>query len=579
MPSADKELGDAKKLIPPAIKQNITSTAAGSGADSSLQLDVRSSPNQPENVTGAMREVHGDGQDVFEDDRAKGLMRFHPMFWFFGFVITIGIVEALMIAVINMLFRRKLISQERKNQVGALKRAVPLGIAICFIVAVTSHRYAPKYLSPASAVISIVIVVEMQTIDRFITKAVFRVCGTLAGALESALTILLVHYSNQQPVVVFASICLVTVPNACLQYQLTTSHGYVFMCSNITFGFVFFAYFKGGGLEVALNRVLSIFTGVFAAVVVEVFWPLILRDQYALSLDTVVESTNAVVRKTLAIVDFTFVHDGLLAMEVVDKTLPAFTLWQERPFSPDTAKFFDMENQKTTIGELMAHIGENAHGKKLENEEQVAQTLARAKAAWNELVVSRYFTCRAPPRHNFSLLATKLHPVYGQACSLSHMAYSSISTQSKEFWNQNMENIERIRVAFLKLHGPLLELVSKCGLDSTDSSDVENAIRRVAVCLEEADEACITMLSGHASESWTTTKALNKFERSTPLSGGQLTCQWRFAFFVQTANYIVAEFAAYLLIIKENWLPKRTEGEGEDELQERLETLVKHEDS
>jgi len=393
----------------------------------------------------------------------------------------------------------------------------------------------------ASAGITVMIVMEMGTIDRLFVKGFLRAMGTLIGSAQAVAAIYVVEGGRNEPAVVFVAISLVTVTNATLQI-LKAKQGYMFLASNITFVFVFYGYFQEGAGAV-VNRVTSVFIAVGIALLVDLVWPLVWLDDIWFSTSNVLAGTEKVLRKTFAIIDFTFVHDEILAQEGRPEML-ALTLWKDRLFLPETIDFFHMRRADITLGELQDQLGKNAHGKRIANETEISQLHAAAKSACEDIAFTYWLFRRVPP-HNYQLLFERLHAVYAQACSLSHMAYSSLSTSGRALWHSSSEDLESLRGIMCSLEPPMLRLLRFCHEDKPEEVDAQ--VSEIVDLLEQA------------------VKAVN-----SALQGVQTCCKqdrWRFEAFLMTVDLLVAELSIYVRKLTEHFgtLQRQSSGPAPDD--------------
>lgn len=433
-----------------------------------------------------------------------------------------GIVGALVV----WLLRQRLESEEHAAYlyIKAFKLAFKVGLSSCIIAAISASLGTFHVVSSG---ITVMIVMEMGTVDRLLVKGLLRSMGTVIGAAEAMGAIKLVELGKRKPVVVFLSILMVSVTNAMLQ-RLQPKQAYMYLASNITFVFVYYGYWIEGAKAIS-TRVTSVFVAVVVAFVVDLLWPLVWLDSMWFSVNNVISATEKVLRKTFAIIDFTFVHDEILAQEGDSDTLVS-TLWKDRLFLPETVDFFQMQKKDLTLGYLKSQLNKNAHGKRVANEADIAALHAEAKNAWDDIQFTYWLIRRRPPR-DYLLLFDPLHSVYAQACSLSHMAYSSLSSSGRAVWHSSSNTIEALRKAICELQPPLLKLLVLC--NEGNSTEVDAQVVEIIDILEQAVQSC--------------DEAVEEVQSS---------CQqdrWRFEAFIMCVELLLAELSTYVRTLLENF--------------------------
>merc|ERR1719352_1803440 len=169
----------------------------------------------------------------------------------------------------------------------AFKKAFRVGLSSCLVAALSGTWSPAGHLHLVSAGITVVIVMEMGSIERLWIKGLHRGLGTILGAIQSVAAIKLVEMCRNEPLVAYVSILLVIVTNSTLQL-LHSSQSYIHLASNITFVFVFYGYFNEDGAEAIVNRILSVFAGILLSFLVDLIWPLLWLDNVGFSVRNVV---------------------------------------------------------------------------------------------------------------------------------------------------------------------------------------------------------------------------------------------------------------------------------------------------
>mmetsp|Transcript_56701 Transcript_56701/g.90158 ORF Transcript_56701/g.90158 Transcript_56701/m.90158 type:complete len:566 (+) Transcript_56701:114-1811(+) len=445
-----------------------------------------------------------------------------------GLVIICGLVGASIIWMSRLAVVQSRFGSVPTRYIRAFKLAFTVGLSSCCMAAIGGSLVPTGTFHMVSAGITVMIVMEMGSIDRLLLKGFNRVLGTLVGAVQSILAIKIVEAGSNAPYVIFIAILLVTVSNATMQ-ALNTKRGYIFLASNVTFVFVFYGYFQEGG-EAIYARILSVFAAVIVSLIVDIVWPLIWLGSFWFSIDNVVEGAEKMLKKTFAIVDFTFVHDEILAQDEGDGVL-ASSLWKNRIFQPETEAFFQMKSEHLTLGELQKRLSHNAHGKRIADEEEIVFLHSLVKNAWEDVEFTYGLLRRRPP-HNYYLLFEKLHAVYSQSCALSHMAYSSLSISGRAIWRSSQQHLEKLREALCSLEPLLLALVRTCH-GRSQPSEVDKQVGIVTDALEQAVVLC-----------------------ENTFNGVQTSCKqerWRFEAFLMTVELVVAELSTYVRQLLEHF--------------------------
>lgn len=458
----------------------------------------------------------------------------HPLTFAAIFIVVFVAVAAL----ISYLVKRKdsnFVTWVGTLRVNAFRRVLPLGAAVIIIAGIGSMEYMLDFFSPFATMATLITVMELGTYEKLIVKATFRALGCTLGALESILSCLLIDVCGHHAMVVFVCLAFVVVMNACFQ-KLYGKFSYVFLTSNIIFVILIYGFFYSGWSKV-WHRLISCYFAIFLAFFIDLLWPIIMGDTIVSSLDSVVSNTEKVIKSIWAIIDWTFVYNEVMTHE--GGTL-AKELWKGRKFQPDTTIFFKMTDEKLTFDDLLKESGNAAHKARVKRANEVAAFHVSTSAAWNEAVLASQLMCRAPPDANLHKLSEKLHPMYGQACSVSHIVYSDFSDTGKKIWRHNQVALDKIRSLMMKLQEPFLALVKQC---HNDPSKVIDTAAQIADLLVEIENECSSLMQ----------KITQTVRRPSIMLVDPKDSKWRFRALVMALELLIVEMASYTRLALKNF--------------------------
>lgn len=420
-----------------------------------------------------------------------------------------------------------------------VRKAVPVSTAVSICVGMSlasSHMGEPySHFSAVTALVTVVFVMEMGTLERFIVKCTLRslgtvlgVCMAVCGAEASDLT------GHHSAVIVGFCFCVFLV-NAVLAKQFVP-YAAAFSFASVTYALIFFGYLRQGWPAV-WERFVSVIIGELTAFLVIIFFDFVCWDLCStLCISLLVTKAEQIFDHTLAMVDFAFARNEIAAFKIGDGETDSLSGFEDRDLHKVLAAWLQL-NGHPSKPDLQERMRQSAHFCD-SMDSAVSGMQAECRSCWSDMSFTRSimpavlhkFIGNTP---DYGVLPEKVHPVYVQVSALAHATHVE-----PQRWASEGPRLEALRLNFRALDQPFKELfkqqakdvASRC--DPPDAPRVAEIIRHGTAAVEALERARVMMQ-----------------ELKTAKEGGASMGFWRFDTFVQTLSVVVADASFLLLLI------------------------------
>jgi hypothetical protein len=433
----------------------------------------------------------------------------------------------------------------------AAGRVIPLASAcsLCAALSMATASWGSPWVhfSPTTALITVVFVMDLGTVERFVIKITLRGLGTFLGGVMAVgaaeFSELFGHHLIMQASFVFTVLSFDMLLAFLFHYM-----AYTFTMTTVTFALVFFGYIQRGWTAV-WERFFSVLIGELLAIICNVFFLTIFSDiRDARAVIVIIKKSEQLFSRAFVALDFAFIRNSILAATSDEAVLQL----RDVGYLDEVSSWFRLEDDEAAEMETQAKAAEVRQLARatifhdLPMDISVSVLQAECRQCWQDMMFVRsLFNHRIcggwrffDKPLQFCSLPDRVHPVVLQASSLAHAG-----ALDAEMWKQNAQSLDQIRLEIqgLRQHFEVffkyLENIHKVGhgLDE-DNVEVLIALRASVKTLTDA-QAMLTSF-------WTPTGSCIAKDFSA-LS--IITSTEKSDAFCQGLNLILMDFCLFLL--------------------------------
>lgn len=426
---------------------------------------------------------------------------------------------------------------------------LPVGFAVslCIIFSFHCHNlwYPLNHFSPTSAMITVVIVMEITSFERFMIKNSLRALGTLTGGavatIIAEISELLGHPESFVVVTCFAVFTL----NAIMAKQYKDI-AYVFLIASVTFAVVFFGYIQKG--DTALwARLISILFGEMSAIICTVFFSWLNGDWHsAKSAINIVRKLDVLFSKVLVAIECGFTRNMIVTIAHHEDESDGLAQMKEYAVRAEVREFFGLDSatnlemlKVTTLSLSFASFSLDSQASAMHdqcNHSWEDMMLVRSLAP--RLLCGRQPFCDLP---NLDCIGDRLFPLYLQASALAHAAHTE-----PEVWKKERHRLEIVRGHMQKMQQSW-SIVCKLIIQTLKDTHL------VFATAQKLRDEFMTEFKDMAEtlQSNAIQLASVRSDRAEVNQAGSSQFQqgWRFDAFCQSLDVIIAESSSLVLLL------------------------------
>jgi len=360
-----------------------------------------------------------------------------------------------------------------------VRRSVPVGTAVslCVILGLWTPILGPPWdnFSPTTASMTVVLVMEMGTLERFLVRCALRSVGTVCGAGLAITGAELADLCSQQKAVIVAFVFAVFMVDAALMKKYAYL-GAIFSTASSTFVLVFFGYIQRGWPSV-WRRTLSVFIGELLALFCTIFYDFVCWDLMStLSEVAILSKAGDIFDKALVALDFAFIRNEINSAATDAEVLSVIGL----TYQQEAREWFRLDSNPSV--EELRGMARSSAFQCLPIDISVSTLQAECRACYLDMRMVRALIprfCRpAGPASNrdtdYGSLSQVVHPVFVQASSLAHGPLVD-----PQLWHAHHHRLEKAQAQLQSLQRPVQCLFSQL---------LEGSIDEIVVAMTDVSE-------------------------------------------------------------------------------------------
>jgi len=420
-----------------------------------------------------------------------------------------------------------------------VRRALPVGAAVslCVLLGLWTSRWGwpLESFSSTTACMTVVIVMELRTLERFIVRLTHKFLGTILGGIMAVMGAFVSGLTDNHTAVAVCFCFVVFMVDAAwgLQFQRLSS---CFATASATFVLVFFGFIQSGWPAV-WARLISVFIGEFLAFLCTMFFDFICWDvMSSLSTIAIIEKSSEIFKLSLVALDFAFIRNEISAA-VDDQSVRCVAA---RRYQDIVRDFFSLDKVLVPDADTLRDLAKNSGFRCLPMDIRVSMLQAECDACWSDMQMVRGLGAvmqrlRAPidkAAPNYSSLFKIVYPVFIKSSALAHAAQLE-----HEQWRLQAKRLEVIRMLLHSIQNSFTVFFHHKSLFRA----VEEALRRrpeyqrVEV-LPAMVEVCASLQRALS--------VLIDVRRDMELGGSTF---WRFGSFCQCLEFIIGDLGSLAL--------------------------------
>lgn len=293
------------------------------------------------------------------------------------------------------------------------RQSLPMavGVASCALIGL----YAPvKHYSPTTAMVTVVVVMELTTLEKFIIKCSLRMVGTLAGVTAALVCACFSDLFDHHPAVITAVFFIVVAIAGTLSKKYP-GISYIFVMISITFALVYSGYVQEGWATM-WGRLCSVIVGAFVA-----FWSVLALHAVfqdvtkSLALVVVLGRAERIFALALVSMDMSFMQNEArwADAEGEEVEIEASTVQKE------VREFFKLEERPSA--EKLCTLGEALELRQVSMDTSAIAMWMQCQSGCQDIDLFRKMLMMSVPTlPNYTMLVERVHLFLIQAVALGH---------------------------------------------------------------------------------------------------------------------------------------------------------------